>query len=412
MSNRRVIKINGAVLKSLGNQKIDSFCGVPVMCGVKTYPITYSLTNASVSPQPTKIREGQTITYTILFDYDNSQRESATGATLTSLGNNQYKLSNPTGAVTVIASSSQDAPCLLKDTEVLLADGTTKLIQDITYNDLVLTYNPYLKRFIGEYPCVITEAPHEHITNNFKRVSFDDGNYLDIACLHTVLIKENDKYDFNKVSVWDKQDSILNKDAVYYENGEVKTHKVISIDNLSNTEKVSAYNVFVPMHGTIITNNVFTGGNYLVSKSALDKGVTKDKSKIDKVSSYLTDEYILNDYNTLCKIFTDLPFDVYVSSFLSYYNLCNEIIGDTQMSEEDKNGLKYTLSLWKGFYKERDKECNVKIDDIIYKVNAGDTFTFPDTYQTYLDTSNYKTYKAGDKKIVYISEVIVGIDND
>ena len=388
-----------------GNVSITAECE-PV---ATTYSITYNITNATVSPQPSTISPGETITYTMSFTYS-SPFTSATGATLINIGNDQYELSNPTENVTVVVSSS--TPCLLKDTDVLLANGTIKKIQDISYDDLVLTYNSYLKRFIGEYPCVITETSYEHITNNFKRMIFDDDNHLDIACLHTICVRENNEDVFTKIAVWENSDSIIGKDVVYYDNGKTKTHKVVRIDTLSNDNKVSAYNVFVPMHGTIITNNILTGGDFLISSKAIERGYNKDFTGIDSISSYINDTYIIEDYQKIKEMCKDLPLNVFTSSFLQYYNLCNKYLEDTTMSKEELDGLNYTLSLWKQYYKPFKDVCKVKIDDDIHEVNAGDEFTFPNTYSKYLDITNYKVYNAGDTKKIYTNTVLIGITTD
>lgn len=180
------IRVNNAYLHKVNDKFIKSINGVTANTAVTSFPVSYDLDSSTTcTPSPTQLYEGDSVVQ-INIDNASSKPEvtftNVVGTLRETVGNKQlFFLTNVTGDVTITASSAPEpGTCLLEDTLVLLADGTYKPIQDITYDDLVMTYHPYLNAFVGEYPSLITETT-DGCTALIKRITLANGRTLDIC---------------------------------------------------------------------------------------------------------------------------------------------------------------------------------------------------------------------------------------
>ena len=94
---------------------------------------------------------------------------------------NGSKLSAGADNVLQVYITWQDDPCLLEGTDITLADGTTKKIEDITYNDLLLAWNVERGGFDYAYPAMIL---HEGKSTSYVQLIFDDGSTLNFDGYH------------------------------------------------------------------------------------------------------------------------------------------------------------------------------------------------------------------------------------
>jgi hypothetical protein len=180
MSNRKSLKFNNSGVKKFNNANINSFMGTPVTSGYSADTPGYSVTVYNYVFDEGSGQGGQYRTYTALkfdtfttiSDYDAESNSSSDGTLLGTFTDKHtayiwgygYKLNSMSAAtqtvnegtptsieltsdttIYLVSHFTPNNSCLVENTEILLADGTTKLIQDITYDDLLLTYDPYLK---------------------------------------------------------------------------------------------------------------------------------------------------------------------------------------------------------------------------------------------------------------------------
>lgn len=433
MSNKSQVIINGSSrLRAVGNAYINSVNGVPIQCvdlqpTTQQFPITFNLTSCTVSPNTSVIREGETLTFTFTST-DQSYTtftKSITGATATWTSQTSTKwqavVTNPTGNVTITCSFTTPPICLLEDTMVLLADGRQKKIQEVTYDDLILTYNPYLRRFIGEYPTIITET-NDGCTSLIRRIILENGKTLDICWSHTVLIKDNDTYSFRPILSGEDENNIIGLEIVYYdnENDSMAVSKVVSCELLLDKLFAKAYNVFVPLHGTIITNDILSGGDFLFPREAEDiyRLLYVDKNRtiannevIDLITSRMTcDDEILGYKEVKEKFSPNISHRLYLSTFFQYTQAVESLGFPISISQEDLAGLDDTLKMWSSCYKPFPAISKVKIGNDIYEVEAGQHFTFPGENEKFLDLSSNKVYNSGDQKLIHCSIVVLPIE--
>ena len=151
------------------------------------------------------------------------------------------------------------AGCLTAGTQILLADGTTKAIENITYNDLLAVWNHETGQLDAEYPIWIEQ---EHQTVSYRKIQFSDGSELKTVMNHGVF--DVDKNLF--VSVADREFT-PGTNVYKLVDGKLQSVRVESISIVHETVKYyhvvsSRYfnviaNGIVTTDGTVATSNLF-----------------------------------------------------------------------------------------------------------------------------------------------------------
>lgn len=456
MSNKKTLKFNSSVVKKFNNGNLNKFMGEDTVSGYQFQTPGYNVTvynyifDESNGETPTILKN----TFIMFDTYPTEQDKfggncdvrsdnSSTGTLLGTFTNKHnayiwgygFKLNNMssstieteaavdgkttavplTGDTTIylISHITKDNSCLVENTEILLADGTTKLIQDITYDDLLLTYDPYLKDWVKEYPALISDAKvhyGKHI------ITFANGVKLETSDDHAVYNMTT--HTFQTIP----EVPLDNFYGAYYDKqlGDFVPTKIVSFETVE--EEVNVYNVFTPMCGSIISNGMWTSGNYMTfeptevlikdtgtknwNTDLLDDYINNEKEE-DFISNYIAFNSAVNQYGT------NMPIQLYMGSVRKYLPMFKKIFGDDVECIVPNDVLVYiTAMILKGCFaniKPYPEYCKVRLDDeVIANVKTENTFVFPDTYNEYLDLTDYKTYKAGDTKTIYINTVIVG----
>ena len=447
MSNKKTLKFNNSTVKKFNSGNLDKFMGTDVASGydAETPSHNVAVYNYIFDERTNSLAGKKNFSYikfdefTTISDYDVISDESANGTLLGTFTNKRtayiwgygYKLDSMsattqtvneltatavplTGDTTIflITHFKNDDSCLVEGTEILLANGTTKPIENITYDDLLLTYDPYLNDFIAEYPALITDAKvhyGKHI------ITFANGAKLETSDDHAVYNMVTNTFQTIPEVPLD------NFYGAYYDKqlGDFVPTKLVSFEDVD--EEVNVYNVFTPMNGAIITNGLWTSGNFLSfepaekvykypnsrdwNKELLDANMNAEKEE-DLISNYIAFNGAVNQLGT------NMPIQLYMTSVRKYIPMMKRVVpGFADIIYDDM--LVYTTAMiLKGCFsniKPYPEYCKVRLDnEVIANVKTENTFVFPDIYNEYLDLTDYKTYKAGDSKTIYINTVIVG----
>lgn len=152
-----------------------------------------------------------------------------------------------TGDGTVTASYS----CLIEGTQITLADGTTKAIEDITYDDELLVWNFYAGRFDKAKPSWIKV---EETAPRYNLVKFSNGSEVgfvgpggDIG-YHRVFNKEAKAFTHTGVK------DTPNGTTTFAQDGTFPT--VVSQEVVE--KEVKFYNVITDKHYNIFANGILT----------------------------------------------------------------------------------------------------------------------------------------------------------
>ena len=227
-----------------------------------TYTYTITCNNCTANPNSGEIEAGNTLTST--FSAGNGynppeamssvrMKDSTTDEWLTDVTytytNNRLTIQNVTGNIEV--SASGESTCLIKGTKILLANGKTKNIEDIRYDDLLAVWNYNTGTLTYTYPLWI-ENPME--TNKYIRITFDDGTYLNIAGDHALYDTDLNLFtDYHEGNINYKVGSNI---AKINDDGTFTSVKIKSIETIN--KKTTYYFVGSTTYYNVIANNILT----------------------------------------------------------------------------------------------------------------------------------------------------------
>ena len=244
----------------------NGYCSISNTTNLKwKYTITYSLSNlqhdnsTSTTDTATIYQSYSTTlalnTTSTWYSMPSSVTIEMGGTTLTSGTDYTYDSSSGkitinkiTGDVTITASANYS--CLVKGTKITLANGNTKNIEDITYNDLLLVWNYETGNYTYEYPIWIEKGK---TTKTYQKITFSDGTILKTVGKHGVFSKDINAF----VSVSDSNNfKIGTKVAKLDKNNKIKYIKVTNIETIH--EETEYYHVVSTRYYNIFANNILT----------------------------------------------------------------------------------------------------------------------------------------------------------
>lgn len=324
-----------------------------------TSPLFPSETNISVTTDG-KTRE---------FTYDNN----LVYATLT--------INNIQGDIVI---SKKDSTCLAEGTKILLADGSYKNIEDITYTDLLKVYNHKNGETTNVYPIWIEEAS---TSSRYEKITFSDGSLLKVVNSHSMFDVDKRKY----VDVSNTDEFNVGTRVYKLVNNKLEAVTVTNIEYIN--EEVKYYNVVSTMHYNIIANDFLT---------------TDTTSSISNIYGFDENAKYSDNYYKISEIDDKLNYEDV--SFIPYYlyeglNLKNaksllkngldieflkSFINAKTISPITKNGEMYFMVTT-----SQDDVNSDNIESYLYK--EGSTYTLPKIGAKYFeDTASGNIYKEGD----------------
>lgn len=138
-------------------------------------------------------------------------------------------------------------PCFVEGTQITLADGSTKNVEDITYDDELLVWNLYEGKLDKAKPIWIM-APK--VASTYKKVTFSDGTVLKLVgprekC-HRLFNVTEQKFIYANECIGDE---------VYKQDGSIV--KVVSCELVD--EHVNYYNLITDKYYNCFAEGVLTG---------------------------------------------------------------------------------------------------------------------------------------------------------
>ena len=378
---------------------------------------------------PSTITEGTSITFTIDpatywpadADHDGFHF-TITGATLTGndTGSTSITVSNPTTDV-VLTLEYSAATCLAKGTMVMLYDGTCKPIEEIGYDDLLLTYDPVARMMVGQNPIVVSVGKK---CDKCVLVSFEDGTELTIGESHAVYDMHSNLFVTIHHGTYEEKVDMGTFAGARYANGSFNPIRIASITPLD--VELEVYSVYTPMNGAIITNGLLTSGDlfsYEKPEYFLKGGRPSMDWNLDFVYA-ITDGWdeaqmeqgYLRKRDSVAKYGAFLPKELYQGSLVQYLerarNMGVQPIVDAYGSEEGNSVT--VASIINGCFREilpYPDSFDVRIvGGETYHLRSGERFTFPEGHAMYLSLTDYKRYCPNETKTMYVGTTLVPID--
>ena len=202
--------------------------------------------------------------YTVIYDTPSSITVKMGGKTLTNGSDYEYSSSgnlvikNVRGNIEITATGTRTATCLAKGTNILLANGKTKKIEDIGYDDLLAVWNYDTGKLTYEYPLWIE---NEHYSDEYTRITFSDDTYLDIVGNHALYNTDINLFvNLNDIDYFKEGSHIAKIDK----SGDLYSVSIKSIE--TKKQDITYYFVGTTTYYNVIANNVLTtDSNTLIS---------------------------------------------------------------------------------------------------------------------------------------------------
>ena len=228
-----------------------------------TYTYRITCNNCTANPASGNIEAGNTLTSDFSagtgYNPPNAMssvrmKDSTTDEWLTDVTytytNNRLTIQNVTGNIEVSAAGVESG-CLVKGTKILLANGETKNIEDIRYDDLLAVWDYNNGKITYVYPLWI-ENPMP--TDKVIRITFEDDTYLDIAIDHALY--DTDLNMFVDLYEGDIHYKVGSNVAKINDDGTLTSIKIKSIETID--EYTTYYFIGSTTYYNVIANNILT----------------------------------------------------------------------------------------------------------------------------------------------------------
>ena len=368
-----------------------------------TFPVTFNLTDLNTNGANTctiGTSYSCTLTASGLFRglpnsvTINMNNQNLTSGYTYSNSSGQITINNVTGPITITAQA-RTTTCLVEGSKVLLANGSYKNIEDVTYNDLLAVWSYDNGNITYEYPIWIEQTK---TSTHYQRTHFSDGSYLDTIGYHGVYSSTYNMFisvdDYSKYKVGTKITKV--------DNGILKDVTITKIEMIY--KPVNYYHVVSTRYYNIIANDFITtdGTVVLTNLYGFDKNITWPTSVRNSV---VNDKNKLYSYEELKDV---LPYYMFVGlraeegKHLNNYgldlNTFKYYLSKNQSNEEMLLPVN-TNNNGKRMWMVTTSRDNLTFKNK-YLFEEGSYYVLPVTSSKWFNTSDNKYYYAGDKVLV------------
>lgn len=142
-----------------------------------------------------------------------------------------------------------DDYCFAKGTDITLADGTTKKVEDVTYEDNLLVWNFDEGKYDSAYPLWIQKKKTAH---KYNHLVFSDGSVLNTINQHRIFNKDSGMFTYPMT------DDTPIGTVTFNDKGEYIT----LVDKYVVEEEVEYYNIITTHHINLFANSILTSCRY------------------------------------------------------------------------------------------------------------------------------------------------------
>ena len=156
-------------------------------------------------------------------------------------------VNNVSGDIQIKAEMEQS--CLIEGTEIMLADGTTKPVEDITYHDKLKVWNYETGKVDEAYPAWIEKA---RVVLGYQKTTLEDGTVLKTHGWHGVFDVLANEF----ISIDDRSKLFAGVNIYKVEDNRLASKRVVSVEHIA--EEVTIYHVVSANYYNVIANGVLT----------------------------------------------------------------------------------------------------------------------------------------------------------
>lgn len=283
-----------------------------------TYTATLSVTSGSYSlPSSITVTMGGT-TLTQGTGYSWTQSSGA------------LSIPNVTGDLTITATATFG--CLVEGTKITLANGSTKNIENIGYDDLLLVWNYETGTFTYEYPIWLEQSL---TANHYLLITFSDGSTLKI-------VGEHGLFDINSnlfISVADEANFKVGTKVAKI-NASYDGFDEVTVVNIEyKTDAVKYYHVVSTRYYDVIANGILTTDGTVILSNLY--GFTDKLTWTPFRDQIFSDNnlYTYEDFADILPYYMFKGMRVEEAKFLSIYGLSKEIFTQYLLKNQLNEGM-------------------------------------------------------------------------
>ncbi len=295
-------------------------------------------------------------------------------------GSGTIVIPNVTGNIVITASGVNQNTCLLEGTPILLANGKTKNIEDITYDDLLKVFDHTTGKTTYVYPIWLEK---KQLNEKYTKVTLEDNTVIKFAKNHTMYNADKNMY----ASVINREELNVGDSVYKLKNNKLVKVKVKKIETIN--EKANSYNIVSTIHYNVFANGILTSdatasisniygfnddATYSDNYYAISNSEGLPYEKVNMIPKYLY--YGLNLRNASFAFTPGFEVDI--------YDIFDNFINNDKVmkSMSTKNGKLL---------------FNVNVDNKVTKVVEGTKYKLPNNnnIKYYIETSTNRKYKPG-----------------
>lgn len=306
-----------------------------------------------------------------------------------------------TGNIEVGAArtTSGGGTCLIQGTKVLLANGQYKNIENINYEDLMLTYSYETGKFVPEYPIWIEKGK---FTNNYQLNTFSDGTILKTYGYHGLYETELKRF----VSV-DNPDEFHVGSKIAKTNSDGTGFTEVTVTNIEKKyENVYYYQIASTRYFNFIANGLLTTDGVVEMSNVygFNDNITWNKDKREEMLKDTFTYEELSDYLPYY-MFKGLRAEEAKGLINSGYDI-NSFVNFVKLLTEDNMLRNPIQQFGKNMWMVTTSEDNVTdLNKNNYLRYEGTEYTVPKPKDKnivgWLNTSDNTIYQPGDNVTVY-----------
>lgn len=221
-------------------------------------------------------------------------------------------INNQTVTAYATVTVAKSSGCLLAGTEILMADGTTKLVDDIRAGDIVKAFNHWTGRLEN---CLVVLNAHyneEKTKSDVLTLTFDNGVDIGIVYKHGFYSVEDRKYvDIDPYNYKD----YIGKKFAYLDQQTMKIEKATLVKGTVEAKAVKYYAPITKEHLNLVANSFINmPGSIICLQNIFDRDekmkIIENKAKED------IDNYGLFTYETFEKFMSKAAFENFGVKYL------------------------------------------------------------------------------------------------
>ena len=387
------------------------------------YNVTVSASNLAITGNGTDVallEKSHTVTVTASGQDNNGNNyivsDTVTvkmgGRTLTAGNNGDYTfkrssnntvgtfvIKKVTGNIEITASRTTSGDCLVEGTKILLANGQYKNVENIDYDDLLLTYSYETGKFAPEYPIWIEKGK---LTDDYQLNTFSDGTILKTYGYNGLYETELKRF----VSV-DNPDEFHIGSKIAKMNADGTGFTEVTVTNIEiKHENVYYYQLASTRYFNFIANDLLTvdGMVEMSNVYGFDDDITWNKEKREEMLKDVFTYDELSDYLPYY-MFKGLRAEEAKGLINGGYNI-NNFVSFVKLLTQDNMLRNPIQKFGKNTWMVTTSEDNVTdLNKSNYLRYEGNEYIVPKSKNKkligWLNTSDNKIYQPGDKVTVY-----------